>query len=496
MIDLYADFKPIRNKLEEFNVFDNLYVVREYLRAFNVNLSLDLLSTIEGADIYPIMPDFADFIIVNSIIYASELPCSKKLTSIKDRSSIIRLISNLSNKVSEININDDVWLWLRSFSENQNKQKIQNLFTQIFRHYRIYDEKDLRIYTENRIGMTYKDFLICSFWLYSVFSKDDGFCVSNSHISSIPKEYEKTSLKSSNISKVLSIISCPIKSLRPKIKGTILYDNESIFKINSPDYFKFPIIEYQNLYFCPVPQYIIKQVTEGFYHIIGIPDSGLSHLIGKGFEGYVGEILRMNNKDSLFTIIQEIIYKKGTNKNCKSSDWIVVDNNTIIFIECKTKRLRNNSKNLLSVKDELQEDISIYADGVFQLYRSYSDYKNGLMPGLPFNDSKVFIPILLIQDEFFLNVPTIKDEIARLTYKKLKDKQIDLSTFEEFKFQVFSSQYFESEIQIMTKIGFLQYLSFIEQGKIDNEFRSKIATDFYYDNEFEKEFINPVQNSL
>jgi len=151
----FEQFKPIRNQFRQFNLFDSLAVIREYVVAFDTHKERRFLRNIEKSDSKIIMPNIIDFCIANSIIYSQILPVSKSISHYKDRSKLISAIESIENLINEQGIDIDVWLWFHAFAMNQSKQYTGNLFSNVYRYYSIFNnDVDLRDRIEKMLGIS------------------------------------------------------------------------------------------------------------------------------------------------------------------------------------------------------------------------------------------------------------------------------------------------------------------------------------------------------
>jgi hypothetical protein len=482
----FEDFKPIRNKLRELNLFDSLEVLRQYALIQNSDPLKRSLPNIEQGKINYIMPNEVDFLLVNSMIYSSELPCSKKLSQVLTRGRILSLVKVIEDKIDSNGMNQDVWLWLNSYLHNQWKQKSGHIFEQIYRYYTIFSQDKMSEHIESVLGISYKMFVICAFWLYARFS--DKWKESKQFLLSI--EDDASPFYYQNMQKTISILSLPLYKLREMLKASVRYDH-NIFNYHNSPHLVYPIMDYGEYLYCPVPQYLLKQLTAGIYYIADIPNANLQNSFGNGFEKYVGEILQCYNK-SRFNIIPEIAYKKKQNKN-KSSDWIVVDQNAIIFIECKTKRLRCESKELLSITNELEKDIQDISNGVFQLYKVYEDYKSNKISELVYNSDFIFIPILITLEDWFAGLPSFDEKISSNVREKLILEKIDLEAFDKFKYKIISVSSFERDFQIMASEGIGNYFKLGKEGRFDESYLQGFKFENHFVDRFERDFILPYQ---
>lgn len=478
----FKDFKPIRNKLRELNLFDSLKVLRQYALIQNSDPLRRRLPNIEQCKVNYIMPNEVDFFLVNSIIYSSELPCIRKLTQVSTRGKILSLVKVIEDKINNNGMNQDIWLWFNSYLHNQWKQKSGNIFEQIYRYYTIFSQDKISEHIESVLGIPYKTFIICAFWLYAQLSIKDK--KSKQYFLGI--EDENSPFFYQNMQKTISILSLPLYDLREKLKISARYDH-NIFNYNSSPHLVYPIIDYLEDLYCPVPQYLLNQFSAGIYYIADIPKSNLHKSFGDGFEKYIGDILQYYNKNR-FTIVPEIIYNKKQNK---SSDWIVQDQNSIIFIECKTKRLRCESKELLSITNELEKDIQDISNGVFQLYKVYEDYKNDKIPELSYNSNFTFFPILLTLEDWFASSPSFDEEISSNVRQKIMSAKIDLEAFETFKYKIISASSFERDFQIMASEGAVNYFKMSEKGMINESYLHNFKFNNYLIDRFKSDFIIP-----
>ena len=110
MKNYYRELKPFLNKLSYYNVFDNLFVIRQYMIAFGDNKPYKKLFDIEKSDSNIIMPNYSDFLTAVSIIYSSELPqCKYSLRDHNNRGVLVKFLRDFSHKVDMGSINKEVF---------------------------------------------------------------------------------------------------------------------------------------------------------------------------------------------------------------------------------------------------------------------------------------------------------------------------------------------------------------------------------------------------
>ena len=470
-------------------------VIREYADAFDSKKDRRFLNNIEYSDSKVLMPNIIDFCIANSIIYSQTLPVKKSLSRYIDRNKLITAIDVIERQINEFGIDKDIWLWLHAFGLNQSKQYSGNIFSNVYRYYRIFNnDVDLRNRIESKLGISYHDYIACSIWIYSVFGSKNGFCVPKSYLFSMGEKYKDTPFTIKNMNIVLSLITMSLTFIRDAIKDYISYDENMFWLFNSP-HIHFPLIEYETNIYCVSPQYLLHQITSGIYYIADIPNANLVNQFGKSFENYVGYIISENNETNRYCISPEVSYENSK----KTSDWIIQDDCEIVFVECKTKRLKDHSKYQLSIDSEnnpLLSDITILASGVTQLYKVYNDYRNSKVDKMPYDSSKRFVPILVTLEYMLPSLPTINNRITDIVRDDLKKNGIDPSLLDAYPYHIISMSDFEYYIQIMMHEGFdLYFQNKTREGKkVDYEFRQKYDYKDYFRGSFSKDFIDPYKH--
>jgi|SRR5665647_716422 len=471
MTDFFDEFKPIRNILRKLNfqdVLNDLYAIRTNKQS-------------------AIVPEVVEFIYLNSIVYSPNYKNIKIKDSQKEWGKLLKMSVDLNNKINAIWIEQNLWGYLHKMMLNQLKSGSDDYHRHLYRYYYIFSKDAIAEHIESMIGMPYKDFFVCAMWLHSVFIKKFFRFDKLYFLKDIWKD---TTFSIENMTKTLNILAVPFVELNQSLKNELRYDLNTFI---THDYYhiKKPIFELDGILYCLFHEQLLNQFTSGIYYIAEIikNENDLSNQFGNAFEDYVGLIIEKSNNSNSFTITKELVFKTNGNVH-KTSDWIIEKENDIIFIECKTKRLQIESK---KKEDILKSDIDEIAKAVVQVYKVYFQYTKDKIPIMEYDSSKNLIPIILTLEEWFASVPTITEEITRIVKSKLKEKNLDESLVDRFKFNIMSISSFEKDIQIMTKVGFKQYFETLANGKLKYE-------DFNFSNYFQDEidqlFIKPLEKQF
>lgn len=466
-MDYFDDFKPIRNKF----------------RSLHLDTVFERIHLLAGRK--QLLPEMAEFLYVNAIAYCGTPRVSGK----QDRvfNDVLQLSVSLKEKVYSANIDRTVWRWLHTLMLNQLKAHFHDYTDSTYRYYSIFSAPEIKQHIERHIGMGYAEYLKCALWLHAVFTKK----------LKVPKTYfinqknEGTSFSAGNMTKTLALLSLPLKALRDRLKQSIAYDDD-MFIFHGYPHLEYPIIESDEYLYCLFPAHLHAQLLAGIYYITKIyePEYKLANPFGKSFEKYVGSILNKNNNSHRFGISEEIPFEYKGNK-LKTSDWIVSSSDVIVFIECKTKRLRIASKTLASFSKTLDEDVDFIAKGLLQLYKVIDHYIEGNIPGLPFDAHKAIIPILLTFEEGFVGGPDIKEKINLAIKNLLEQAQLSPEVLNKWPYHCYSIDKFEVDSQIMFDVGFVEFFAMQQRGELDESFIKSFSFKDYHEAEFAETFLCP-----
>lgn len=175
-------------------------------------------------------------------------------------------------------------------------------------------------------------------------------------------------------------------------------NNDRKFRIYDYNpYSQYPLLKHNGKFLIPIPQYLFKAITEGFYHrlceIIGIT---FRENFGKNaFESCVGNILDWYKND--YTIIREFPY--GRKGGEQSPDYILVKNNELIFIEIKgtTPKIKLRENDPKVFKEQLLQGFGV---GVTQCLKKEQDLIDGVITHslFPKKVDNVYYLVVVLED--------------------------------------------------------------------------------------------------
>lgn len=200
--------------------------------------------------------------------------------------------------------------------------------------------------------------------------------------------------------------------------------------------------------------------------------------LGKQFQNYVGEVLEKSIQNISFKFFKEQEYKEGKNRK-DTVDWMVIDNNAMLFIECKAKRMNLPAKIELNDDSFIKAELDKMADFIKQVYKSIDDYKNNKYPNIKYDKSRKIFPIILTLEHWYLFGDKFLNELDVILKNKIKENNLDEKYLEIYPYSICSIEEFEKMTQIIDKIGVNNFMS----KKFDQDrrlwaFQSFMNSDF------------------
>ncbi|MBP7652033.1 hypothetical protein KA977_01330 [Candidatus Dependentiae bacterium] len=244
---------------------------------------------------------------------------------------------------------------------------------------------------ESTTGLTIIDFIKCGFVFLTHISRGGIKNINNIKGDTINKNIAKIKIFFNNN-------SCSIDEFR-----RMTNDIDNIFAFNYLR--KFPLIKLDNEnYICPIINLLWLKLTDGIYYILlDQCKDNFTTSFGYLYEQYVGKILKYYNK--YFKVIPEKTYRIHNKQQCKFIDWSIIDGDTAILFECKTKRLNFvntiQSGDINSFNMDMQRGI---IRAIKSLYDRIQDVKNYPEQFSEFRNIKNFIPVILL----FESLPLIE----------------------------------------------------------------------------------------
>jgi len=166
---------------------------------------------------------------------------------------------------------------------------------------------------------------------------------------------------------------------------------------------KRPLIASGKELLVPVPRFLAYRVSEGIYFDImdlmsdpgGKANPFLSYF-GRLFEEYVGKLLKWTFGED--NVIHEPLYGKPQRGG---PDWIVLDGQTALLFECRTSRLRLDSKVYGQQADLIEDAKRIFLETLSKYSEKVEDLQTG-KAGVNVRDIGRFERVIVTYDPLYL----------------------------------------------------------------------------------------------
>ena len=486
---VYRKYKYFQNLLRKCNVIESLFVIWGYSR--NLLFDFDFPSNIERPPFYNPhgdryqksekgIPEFEQEYLVKEIIMNCSL-VNEDLT-LRKHSYLGKLINylrdDLTTEVEKYAIKDDFLIEFNRLLHNQFKWNRGLERASLFRNFKVFSEHSIDQIVINKYGINVYDFYFATITLYTLTAMH--YRISSDFTNKFPNELKKV------FSIYLELFSIDLLTLKKELLD-LREMNENLFYTFNPLLEK-PIIKYENDILCPFQLFIYSQGAGGIYYLL-CKEKGFDEAIGNSFQAYIGEVLNKSITNHKLKILEEKSWSKPLKH---TTDWIIYDQDSIAFIECKCKRLTISSKFNLEIQEGLNDDLDKMADFIIQLYKTYLDYMNNEYPHINYIPDQIFLPIVVTLEAWNITWnPKIMDLLNEKVRSKFEKNKIDIGLLEKYPYHIYSSEDLENNIQIINKIGLTSYIDKFNIGELNN-YKKDFKYEFIFQDEFREAFTKEI----
>lgn len=491
---VFNAYKPLRNHLRSANLDESLYVIWAYAQHFaydhllpsDIEVSIDFIEAKGWVD-KKFFPWELEILLREVLLNSKPFNGSKSLRQWSYMRGSINKLKELEDNISEIYA-EGKYIFVELFRIAHRQFPWQRRISNdlIIRYYKIFSTPDLQNLIEEEVGISIDDL----YFLGVLFS---GFYSGAYKISyPIALDIPDMNIDQEKIASFLKLFMIDSKELKSLHKKNTQMNDKFAYTFNPLR--ARPLIKLENNgkidIFSPLPVLILHKLTSGIYFDL-LKNSAFGNYFGDSFERYVGEVCEKSNTKESYDIIPETTYKVGKAEK-KTVDWIInkIDlENSVLFIECKTKRVKSIAKEEIKDETPLKAEFSKIAEFVVQVYKSIIDYENGYYSKLEYDPSKKIYPIIVTLEDWYLfggyPLEFIHNEVLRM----LKEKNISNKYITEMPYTIMSLQEFEMCCQVIDKYG----ISEVVGKKVhDPEMSSWTMSTFLI--KFFKEYLNNTES--
>lgn len=247
----------------------------------------------------------------------------------------------------------------------------------------------------------------------------------------------------------------------------------------------------QKILICPSPFDLQARLLNGLYYDLYDDrkfqdDYDFCKKLGDSFGKYVGDLLKATlGKDCIFTEDDS-----EYNKNLNRCDWIIDQEKSCLFVECKTKRPVQESYVNITNLEPLTKQLDILADAVIQSYKSYYNYRNEIYrdPNYIYDSAKNSSICVVTLENWYL-MGKQKQNFDQIVMKKLEEAGISRKAIEEAPYIVMSIEEFEEFSYYLSRYDGFELIKKYNQECPHNTVRSiKEFVDKDFANKYEYVF--------
>lgn len=456
-MDIYEDYKPLRNFLKPFNPADSFYVIWAYNQniAYNTPFPKDItpIPNFPQQDyiqkVRLVAPWQLEILTKETIINADPLQFPKKtLRDPKHFFAALEKLHNIEGAISKKYINkDNVLKEMQRLSHRQFPWQNQNPSISTFaRYYKVFSSEAMNEIVQQTIGISVNDLCFFGLQLWGLYLKYPAV--------DLPIKNEVTEITTELVKNFLSFFSKSVEDIKPILKSEQQLNEKYQYAYNSLK--RYQLLDAQNgpkrSLYCPLPDLFFSQMLKGVYYGIH-NEKGFDKAFGDSFQSYIGEVVKKAEIEEKISIYAEESYNASQER---TADWILEDAEAFLFIECKTKRLTFAAKEELLIDEQMNVQLDKMANAILQVYKTIKDYKEGLYLSLKPKVNKTVFPLIITLEDwyFFGEGLSLKNKISELLIKE----SLPLNYLEEMPYSICSTQEFESIVQVLQNVPIKEFI--------------------------------------
>ncbi|MGB0085532.1 MAG: hypothetical protein WBP94_09200 [Rhodomicrobiaceae bacterium] len=453
MRDLFDLYKPLRNKIAELAYLDSFRVLWAYcqflqIKNFKIPEDIEVHEDVLAAKKPNIIHEWELEMLATEAALNGGYG-NRKNKTLRQWSTFAAITQGLRDLEGEVYArHGDATKILMYLNKIIFRQVIWQNFPmrtkELTRQYKIFNTAEINKICKSKLDLSVYQIFFVGLLFTGIYLENPS--------AKYPPKIEIDNLTLDMIDAFLAFTSLSLSALKKKIKPD--HSIDELYGYRFSWLRAYPIIRLsacgEELLACPMPTLLFWRMTKGLYYEL-INERGFDNAFGASFEQYMGEVITVFVKNKKFKIVPEKKYIAGKN-NKATTDWIVDDGGSTLFIECKIKRMTIEAKAFANNLENLSSDISKLADAVVQLYATIIDYQSGLYPDYPHNPDKKIYPLVVTLEDWLLFGEGLKllDDNVRA---KLNDQGRDVSVLDEMPYSIMSSDEFETAIGIINQVG-------------------------------------------
>jgi len=465
-MDVFQEYKPIRNKISALSIEEALGTIWAYCQYLQID-NFRFPKEIEVSNEYLKLDvpqqwiseweleQLAKEVILNGQLVAKK---DRALRTWKTLSEFINSLKGLENRIykafgsPQSVLVEMIRIAHRQFIWQANPPNS----AAIIRYFKIFNRPAIDEICLDKIGLTIWETYMCATGCM-------GFFLDRPAIA-IPFKVEIKALSIEAFEKFFAFTSRPLAELKSKLKSEQQYNANFAYAYNSLRAYPLVRMTYQGgeTLVCPMMGLLYWRFTSGlYYEFINVPE--FANEFGDGFQAYVGEVVERACPAPM-QWLGEQLYTIGKAQK-RTVDWIVADEHSALFLECKAKRLSWDAKSSLEDLGPLEGDIDSMAAAVVQVYKTLADHLANAYPHFPAKEGRKIFPAVVTLENWRMFGPVMMNKLTEAVASKLDGAGLPPHLVEQMPYSIWAIEELEVGLQIMHANGIADFL----EGKLKSE---------------------------
>lgn len=441
-MNIYDLYKPFRNQLRKMALRPALEHIWQYQQRAAISGGIKFRTKVDGSEF-------------EIYVWELHLLCRETLLhAAGDQDTIstplglfqmIDHIRRISNGISKrtVNSGEDAMRELHTLVHQQARWQYSRDEARMIRAFHIYNDHELAPIFEQATGLSVSAMFLLALAIGGAAKRQAGTNASQDYSAfGVTHEARDTFFK---------MTGTTLANIRRDIEAQRRDDEGWAFTWNPME--ATPLINLDKhqtpLFCCPLPDFLLRRITEGLFYDLGKGKIQFGNEYGRAFERYVGRVLHEVFDLDRFAITGEQPYE--VNRQIRHGvDGILSDATGNIFIECKTRRMKQGAKETAE-GETLEKSLDELAEAVVQLYENIDDAAKGLSKWIP--NGRPIYPFVITYEDWYLLTPQVFDQLNECVQHRLEAAQLPKTLTETMPFFVTSIGEFEMAGQDIAHLG-------------------------------------------
>lgn len=462
---IYDLYKPFRNQLRKMALRPALECIWQCQLHVDVS-GLLKLRTRAGGPVFEIHVWELHLLCREILLHAAG--DENTLATPQGLFQMINHIRRISEGISErtISSGDDAMRALHTLIHQQARWQYPQDEARMFRAFHIYSDAELAPIFERVTDLSVREMFFLAMGIAGAGKKKV--------VTSTAQDYSAFGVTHEARDKFFKMAGTTLREMRRNIEALQRDDEGWAFTWNPME--ATPLINLDDhqtpVYWHPFPEFLLRRVTEGLFYDLGKGKSQLGvefgNEYGRAFERYVLRVLSEIFDLERFSVTGEQPYEVSGNVR-HGVDAIVSDTTGNIFIESKTRRMKQGAKETAE-GSPLEKSLDELAEAIVQLYENIDDAINGLSKWPP--NGRPIYPFVVTYEDWYLFAPQVFDLLNECVRRRLEEAQLPPSLTETMPFFVTSIGEFEMAGQDIARLGVERFCA---AGTLDGNRHFKLS---------------------